>query len=575
VQRFSPSHCIPFVSFTRVYRNPTPMLDLKDLFPYAFDKRYSKPVAYFSMEFAIDQPLKIYSGGLGFLAGSHMRSAYELKQNMIGIGVLWKKGYYDQERNQDQTLSVSFRDKDYSFLTDTKIVFPITIHGAKVFVKAYLLKPEVFQTVPMFLLSTDIPENDFLAQTISHRLYDPNQTTRIAQSILLGIGGAKLLDILERQTDIYHMNEGHALPLCFYLMDKYKNLEEVKKRVVFTTHTPELAGNEEHSLPILNEMSFFNGLTQKEVEGLVHPENGMLNYTLTALRMAKHANGVSQLHGEVARKMWGSYQGICDISAITNAQNHTYWCDEVLDTALKKNDDATLVYRKKELKKKLFRVVANQTGKLFDENVLTVVWARRFAAYKRANLVLSDFDRFLRLATNKERPIQFIWAGKPYPEDYGAINIFNEIYWKTKALPNCTIVTGYELWLSGHLKKGSDVWLNNPKMYREASGTSGMTAAMNASINLSIPDGWVPEFSRHGENAFIIEPAADHLSQEEKDKQEASRLLDLLENEIIPMYYDSPERWMKMVKTSMRDVLPFFDSGRMADEYYHRMYTAH
>src|SRR6187397_3142583 len=206
------------------------MISNEELFPYSFDPRYSKPVAYFSMEFAIDQPLKIYSGGLGFLAGSHMRSAYEQQQNVIGIGILWKKGYYDQERNQDQTLKVSFRDKEYSFLTDTDIVFPITIHGSKVFVKAYLLKPEVFQSAPLFLLSTDIPENDFLAQTISHRLYDPNETTRIAQSILLGVGGAKLIDILERPTELYHMNEGHALPLCFYLLDKFKNLEEVRKR---------------------------------------------------------------------------------------------------------------------------------------------------------------------------------------------------------------------------------------------------------------------------------------------------------------------------------------------------------
>ncbi len=204
------------------------MAQLFNPFSYKFDKKYSKAVAYFSMEFAIDQPLKIYSGGLGFLAGSHMRSAYELKQNVIGIGIHWKKGYYDQERNQDQTLRVNFRDKDYFFLTDTNIVFPIMIHGSKVYVKAMLLKPEVFQTAPIFLLTTDIPENDFLAQTISHRLYDPNETTRIAQSILLGVGGAKLLDILERQTEIYHMNEGHALPLCFYLLDKYKNIDEVK-----------------------------------------------------------------------------------------------------------------------------------------------------------------------------------------------------------------------------------------------------------------------------------------------------------------------------------------------------------
>ena len=549
------------------------MIKESELFPYTFDKSYSKPVAYFSMEFAVDQPLKIYSGGLGFLAGSHLRSAYELKQNMIGIGILWKKGYYDQERNQDQTLKVSFRDKDYSFLTDTNIVFPITIHGSKVYVKAFLLKPETFKTAPLFLLSTDIEENDYLAQTISHRLYDPNETTRIAQSILLGVGGAKLLDVLERKTEIYHMNEGHALPMCFYLLDKYKNIDEVKKHVVFTTHTPEKAGNEEHSMPLLNSMSFFNGLTMKQVEDYIQPENGVLNYTLSALRMAKIANGVSQLHGEVARKMWGDYNGICEITAITNAQNKTYWSDAGMDEALEKNDDKTLLAKKKELKHKLFRVVANQTGKLFDENILTIVWARRFAAYKRPNLLLSDFNRFLKIAQDTKYPVQFIWAGKPYPEDFGAINMFNEIYWKTKDLPNCTVVTGYELWLSGHLKKGSDLWLNNPRLYHEASGTSGMTAAMNGSINLSIPDGWVPEFAKHGKNSFIIPTANDLLTQESKDKLEAQALLDLLEKEIIPLYYEKPAEWVKIMKTSMQDVVPYFDAGRMAREYYEKLYT--
>src|SRR5688572_14904637 len=549
------------------------MVNLKTLFPYKFDKKYSKPVAYFSMEFAVDQPLKIYSGGLGFLAGSHLRSAYELKQNLIGIGILCKKSYYDQERNQYQTLKANFRNKHYSFVTDTNIIFPITIHGARVFVKAYLLKPEVFNSAPLFLLSTDIPENDFLAQTISHRLYDPNETTRIAQSILLGIGGAKLLDILERKTEIYHMNEGHALPMCFYLLDKYKDIEEVKKRVVFTTHTPERAGNEEHSIPLLNTMSFFNGLTVQQVQEYVHPENGVLNYTLTALRLAKRANAVSKLHGEVARNMWGGYTGICEIKSITNAQNKTYWSDPELDKALQKNNDKALTNRKKELKKKLFRVVANQTGKLFDENVLTIVWARRFAGYKRANLLLRDFERFGKIVSDKKYPVQVIWAGKPYPEDFEAINIFNEIYWKTKDLPNCTVVTGYELWLSGHLKKGSDVWLNNPRLYHEASGTSGMTAAMNGSVNLSIPDGWVPEFAKHGKNSFIIKTAEDSLSQESKDKIEAQKLLDVLEKEIIPLYYDHPAKWQRVVKASMTDVVPEFDSGRMANEYYKELYS--
>ncbi|MFN7492459.1 MAG: alpha-glucan family phosphorylase [Cyclobacteriaceae bacterium] len=550
------------------------MFSLDQLFPYSFDKKYSKSAAYFSMEFAIDQPLKIYSGGLGFLAGSHMRSAFELNQNLVGIGILWKYGYYDQERNKDGTLQSSYIQKDYSFLTDIGITFPITIHNHTVHVKVYLLKPEVFNTVPIFLLSTDIVENDYLAQTICHRLYDSHESARIAQSILLGVGGAKLLDVLGRETDIYHMNEGHALPLCFYLLDKYKKLEEVKKRVVFTTHTPEKAGNEEHAIKTLEVLGFFQGADRKTILEMAAPDENTLNYTLAALRMAKRANGVSQLHGEVSRKMWKGFEGICEIGAITNAQNKRYWRDDALEAALENDNDKALVTRKKELKTKLFRIVANQTGKLFDPNVFTIVWARRFAAYKRANLLLADFERFKKLATNTKYPIQIIWAGKPYPEDYNAINIFNDIYWKTKTLPNCTVLTGYELWLSGHLKKGSDVWLNNPRLYHEASGTSGMTAAMNASVNVSIPDGWVPEFADHGKNSFIIGTADEKLSVEERDRVEADNLLTLLEKEVIPTYYDAPEKWNKIVKKAMKDVSPFFESGRMAQEYYEKMYNS-
>jgi len=549
------------------------MTTLSNLFPYEFDKKYARPAAYFSMEFAIDQSLKIYSGGLGFLAGSHMRSAFELRQNLIGIGILWKYGYYDQERNIDGTLRVYFTEKDYFFLEDTEIIFPLVIHNHEVKVKAWLLRPGVFSTVPMFFLSTDIAENDHLAQTISHRLYDPHESARIAQSILLGAGGAKLLDIIGRETEVYHMNEGHALPLCFYLLNKYNNdLDEVKKRVIFTTHTPEKAGNEEHSISYMELMSFFQDVPRDMVMQLAAPDTNNMSYTLAALRMARIANGVSALHGEVSRKMWEGYEGICDITSITNAQNQLYWNDTVLQEALKSGNDEALVLRKREMKSELFKVVANQTGKRFDENVLTIVWARRFAGYKRANLLIQDFERFLKLIDNVNFPIQVIWAGKPYPEDQVAIDIFNDIYWKTKYLPNCAILTGYELGLSALLKKGSDLWLNTPRIYHEASGTSGMTAAMNGSINFSIPDGWVPEFAQDGKNCFII-PRADTDDHEEQARIENDYMLTLLENEIVPLYYTKPGAWLNVMKQSMIDVVPFFDSNRMAHEYYDRMYS--
>jgi starch phosphorylase len=549
------------------------MIDLATLFPYKFNKDYSKPVAYFSMEFAIDQALKIYSGGLGFLSGSHLRSAFELKQNFIGIGILWKYGYYDQTRNMDGTLKAAFVEKAYSFLTDTGIVFPIRIHNHEVKVKAMLLRPEVFNTAPLFLLTTDLPENDHLAQTISHRLYDSHESARIAQSSLLGYGGAKLLDILNRETEIYHLNEGHALPLCFYLWDKYKSVEEVKKRVVFTTHTPEVAGNEEHEVTRLEVMSFFDGITKTDYQTLIEPDSKSLNYTLAALRMSKRANGVSKLHGKVSNEMWAGYTGICKITSITNAQNHTYWHDPELDKAFESENMKQAMRRKAEMKRELFAVVADQTGKLFDENVMTLVWARRFAGYKRANLLLNDLARFFRLVNKTDMPLQIIWAGKPYPEDTDSIAMFNDIQAKVKTMPNCAVLTGYELRLSALLKRGSDIWLNNPKITREASGTSGMAAAMLGSVNVSIPDGWVPEFAKHGKNCFSVDPADQQLDEKEKNRVEAARIYDVLENEVLPTYYGKPEKWFKIMTQAWMDVKEEFDSNRMAREYYEKMYN--
>jgi starch phosphorylase len=272
--------------------------------------------------------------------------------------------------------------------------------------------------------------------------------------------------------------------------------------------------------------------------------------------------------------MWKGNSGIAEIIAITNAQNKTYWKDNQLEKALADNNDDAIIARKKEMKKQLFKVVADQCGKLFDENVLTVVWARRFAAYKRADLMMRDWNRFIKLIYNSEYPIQVIWAGKPYPEDYGAIEQFNQIIRRAKPIANCAVLIGYELALSALLKKGSDVWLNNPRMYREASGTSGMTAAMNGSINLSLPDGWVPEFAKDKENAFVIIPADDNLSYDEKDNKEASELMDILENTILPMYYNDQKKWLSIFKKAAKDIVPIFDSGRMADEYYQKMYLA-
>ena len=542
--------------------------------PYEINPEFKKSVAYFSSEFAIDQALKIYSGGLGFLAGSHMRSAHDLKQNLIGIGILWSCGYYDQARSEDQSeMAVAHHRKLYDFLQETDIKFTIKIHDADVWVKAMYLPAGVFGTAPMFFLTTDIEENDAASRMISHRLYDSDSLTRIAQYILLGIGGATLLGELGVDPDVWHLNEAHALSAAFHVYGKYGSLEEVKKRFVFTTHTPVEAGNEKSSFELLHDFSFFKGMKKEEVREICGVEEDEFSHSLAALRLSHKSNAVSKLHGKVSREMWKGYADICEIDHVTNAQNKKYWVDEKLESARVAGDIQALAKRKRELKKRLFKEVANQTGKLFDPDCLTIVWARRFAGYKRADLITRDLERFEAILKNADRPVQVIWAGKPYPKDYGAIDTFNLLINLTKKYSAATVLVGYELSLSKLLKDGSDLWLNNPVVTLEASGTSGMTAAMNGSVNFSTNDGWVCEFAKDGHNSFIIPEADPSLSDEARDQHDMLGFYQLLETQVLPAYYDNPDTWWNIVLNSMNEVVPFFDSDRMASEYYTKMYS--
>ncbi len=542
--------------------------------PYPVESQYSKKLAYFSMEFAIHQPLKIYSGGLGFLAGSHLRSAYELRQNLVGVGILWKYGYYDQERNQDQTLEVAWNEKNYYFLKDTGIKFQVTIHEHPVWVKAWYLDPEIFKTAPLFLLSTDLPENDYVSQTITHRLYDANVATKIAQFILLGVGGARLLELTGFEPDCYHLNEAHAVSAAFYLYQRHgNNIEEVRKKLVFTTHTPEEAGNETHDIYLCHKMSYFCGLTVEEVKKLYGHESDLFNHSLAALRFARIANGVSQLHGHVARAMWGKYENICPVISITNAQNWRYWADKQLYKFSEAGDEYGFDDRKWYLKKRAFEIVADQTGKLFNPEIFTIVWARRFAGYKRAMLITSDEERFNRLMNEHTYPVQIIWAGKPYPVDHPAISEFNQLVHLSKRFTNMAVLTGYELALSKRMKQAADLWLNNPRVPREASGTSGMTAAMNGAVNFSTDDGWIPEFINHGHNGFAIPKTAyAGMAVHEQDEYDLGKLYEILESEILPLYYDNHTTWRQIMKNGMQDVRHRFDSNRMAHEYYTLLY---
>ena len=455
-------------------------------------------VAYFSMEIAMDQSLSTYSGGLGFLAGSHMQSAGYLQLPIVGVTMLWSYGYYNQRINEEGNVDVAYIRKHYDFLQSVDASVTVDIFGEKVVVKAFRVDPSLFGTCPVYLLTTDVEENSEWARSISHKLYDGNEKIRIAQETVLGVGGVRLLQAIKYDFDCVHMNEGHALPAAFELLRQYNgDLDQVKRKVVFTTHTPVAAGNEVHWVDTLLEGGFFAGCSR---ERAVELGGEHFSLTVAALRMSRIANAVSQLHGLVANKMWSWVEGRCPIRAITNAVNLHYWQDERIAKAQTLED---LLNAKIEMKKEVFSYIANTTGKRFDPNVLTITWARRFADYKRAWLIFMDMDRILKLL-NADK-VQLIFAGKFHPDDAMGREMFNNILHKSYNIKNVAVLAGYELELSAKLKRATDVWLNTPIRPLEASGTSGMSANMNGALHLSIYDGWTVEGTFPGINGYTVE----------------------------------------------------------------------
>jgi len=526
-------------------------------------------VAYFSMEIALDQSLSTYSGGLGFLAGSHMLSAGYLQLPMVGVTMLWSYGYYDQRIDHNGQVEVAYIRKYYDFLTDLGISTEIDIFGEKVKVKAYKVEPELFGSCPVYLLTTDVEGNSDWARSISHRLYDGNERIRIAQEVVLGVGGVRILQKAGFKFEVIHMNEGHALPAAFELLKQAKgDLEAVKKQTVFTTHTPVAAGNEVHWVDTLMEGGFFQGASRETAVAL-----GGENFSLTvaALKMSRIANAVSQLHGLVSNKMWEHVEGRCPIRAITNAVNLHYW----QDTRVKgEKTFSQLLAAKKEMKAQLFKYVANVAGKRFDPDVLTITWARRFADYKRAWLILMDNDRIMKLLNDNK--IQIIFAGKFHPDDVMGREMFNKLLNRSHSMKNVVVLPGYELQLSKRLKMGSDIWLNTPLRPFEASGTSGMSANANGTLHLSIFDGWTVEGTFNGINGYSVEYEGldDDIPWEERHWKDHEYIMNTIENEIIPTYYDNKEEWARMMRQAIRTAEAYFNSDRMVIEYYNRIYRS-
>lgn len=533
-------------------------------------------VAYFSMEIGVDQSLHTYSGGLGYLAGSHMRSAWQLGLPMVGVTILWNKGYGDQEIGENGQACIAYIRREYPFLKDTGVMVEIQFFGEPVKIKAFRLQPETFDTVPIYFLTTDIPENDYKHRYLTDVLYDADEWTRIGQEMVLGIGGLRVLEALNECFDVIHLNEGHALPALFMLLERCDgNLDEIKERAVFTTHTPVAAGNECHSVGFLHEAGYF-GQTARERAIALGGENFSL--TMAALRMCRAANAVSQLHGKVANKLWRNVPDRCPIIGITNSVDLEYWQDARITDA---RSDGELLATKRTMKQELFDYVASVTGKAFSPDILTVVWARRFTEYKRPTLIFRNLDRLSKLLSANR--IQLLFAGKFHPADGVGESLFNQVLSYSRELPNLAVLPNYELELSKRMKCGADVWLNTPLRPMEASGTSGMSANMNGAIHFSVFDGWAVEGTFDGINGFIINRAGhcDRCNEdcdcqscrvEDRNQQDYESMMDILENRIIPLYYGEPAAWTDMMRRAIKTAVSYFHSERMVLEYYNRLY---
>lgn len=524
-------------------------------------------VAYFCMEMAIDQSLHTYSGGLGFLAGSHMRSAGSLNFPMVGVSILWAYGYGEQTIRPDNTVEIDSQKRSYSFLKDTGVTVEVTIFGQPVKVKAMMLAPETFGTVPCYFLTTDLPENTPEQRAMTNNLYDSDERVRIAQEIILGVAGVRVLEALGEKIDLYHMNEGHALPAGFELLRMHgQHMDSVRQKLLFTTHTPVAAGNESHNVNLLSEAGFFVDTHRDEAVRLGGED---FSLTVAALRMSRLANGVSQLHGKVANNMWNWVEGRCEITAITNATNLNFWQDPRIAQA--KTDEA-LVSVKAEMRRELVDYVNKATGKKLDPNVLTVVWARRFTEYKRADLIFRDMDRIRKLLEGKK--LQLVFAGKFHPKDTWGRKTFNRIIQLSQELPGVAILPNYELELSGLFKRGADVWLNTPLRPLEASGTSGMSANFNGALHLTTFDGWSVEGTYHNHNGFLINKDCnmEYLPIEERHQKDYESMMAIIENDIIPLFYEHKAIWAKMMRRAIYTSERYFDSDRMAVEYYTRLY---
>ncbi|OPY19537.1 MAG: Glycogen synthase [Methanomethylovorans sp. PtaU1.Bin093] len=554
-----------------------------------------RSIAYFSMEIGIDEKIHTYSGGLGILAGDTIRSSADLKVPLVAVTLLYRKGYFRQKIEADgwQREEPAAWDVE-GILEEMPQRTIVMLEGRTVHLRVwkYEVKGVSGFTVPIYFLDTDMPENHEWDRTLTHHLYGGDEHYRLCQEVILGIGGIRMLRALGHQNiGSFHMNEGHAALLTLELLDEHAKKDgrgylieddrkAVRRRCVFTTHTLVPAGHDKFPIDMARRV-----LGQREdffaLEGVIHNDDS-LNMTRLALNLSRYVNGVARKHGEATRLIFTGYS----INSITNGVHAATWVSEPFQKLFDKyipiwkQDNFSLRYAlsipKQEIwvahmqaKNKLLDHVNKQTGVLMDENILTIGFARRAATYKRADLLFQDIERLKRISSQVGK-IQVIYAGKAHPRDYEAKKLIQRIFQAKQTLNGdikLVYLEDYNMTIGAMITAGVDIWLNTPEPPMEASGTSGMKAALNGVPNLSVLDGWWIEGNIEGVTGWSIGEAVIGNGENRNHALDATSLYDKLEQVIVPLFYNNREQFISMMSHSIAINGSFFNTHRMMQEY--------
>ncbi len=601
-------------------------------------------VAYFSAEFGIHESVPVYSGGLGVLAGDHLKSASDLGIPLVGVSLMYREGYFRQYLNVDGWQQERYPENDFFTLPlvpelgpdGQPILVGVMMPGREVQLRIWHIQ---VGRVPLYLLDSNIPQNRPEDRGITAQLYGGDSTTRIQQEMLLGIGGIRALKALGKMPTVVHMNEGHAafaaLERVRLFMEQEKldfptACEAVKAGTCFTTHTPVPAGNDAFPISMieqyLGEYIHKMGVDRAAMAALgrQHPDNEGEPFSMTvlAIKLANSSNGVSKLHGSVSRGMWheiwpGLPKSEVPITSITNGVHTQSWLspeiaqlydrylaiqweskptdfavwnrvEQIPDAELWRTHvrrrERLVAFARTRLKSQLKRRGSppseiDAAEEVLDPEALTIGFARRFATYKRGDLIFRDIERVAALVNNTTRPVQFIFSGKAHPKDQGGKELIARVAQMARREEfrrRVMFIEDYDMNVARYLVQGVDVWLNNPRRPLEASGTSGMKVPVNGGINLSILDGWWVE-GYDGDNGWAIGAGEEYADLNYQDEVESRALYDLIEQDLIPLFYtrgnDSlPRGWIRRMKRSIATVVPMFNTNRMVSEYTERCY---